>query len=49
MNVADVIQEMTHINECSELWSLEMKTLSTVALTFDGVSKAVLNWGTRAN
>lgn len=45
MYVVDVIQEMTHINECSELWSLEMRTLNTVALAFDGVSKAVLTWG----
>lgn len=31
-----VIQEMTHINERSELWPLDMGTFSTVALTFDG-------------
>jgi len=35
MYMVYIMQEMTHINECRELWPLEMRTFSTVALIFD--------------
>lgn len=36
MHVVYIMQEMTHIIECSELWPIEMGTFSTVALIFAG-------------
>lgn len=48
MYVVYIMQEMTHIIECIELWPLEMGTFSTVALIFDG-SVLVLNCWASAN